>query len=498
VNIRVVLKYLCLLCVGSCCLSAASADEKIAEKLKDSLVYVKISVYPYDQYRPWKKADVQEKSTYGCAVGPYQVLTTTYNISDATFVSIRIDAQNEYIPATVEVIDYESNLCLLRLEPNELAGPLVPIKFSENYKKGAEVQSYWFSYKGHIYSGRGFIDRAEVLKSSRSYAQFLNYVVSNASQRTSSAEVYFLGKKAIGIACWSSDEQEAGLISAEVINHFLADAAGSPKAAYEGFPVLGFSAIWLIDPTRRRYLKMPESMQKGVFVSDVYNLGTGSEELQQADIILEIDGISIDAHGRFKHPKFGLISFEHLITRRKVGETIKFEVWRDGKKQQLKVKARSFKASEMLVPYYEYDSQPQYMVIGGFILQKLTRGYLAARGEDWAGTADPHVFHYYRELAYKPTDERKDIVVLSYVLPAEINLGYQRLGSIVVSRFNGKDITSIKDLVEARQLETDSKYHVIEFENDNPVVVIPRKGLDLIDAQIAQRYGIQNLIHIEP
>jgi len=493
-RMKAALKYLCLFCAGSFCFSAASAGEKMAEKLKESLVYVKVSSYSYDQFRPWKQTDVQEKSMYGCAIGPYKVLTTAYNIPDATFINIRVEGRNEYIPAKVEVVDYESDLCLLKLDPNELTEPLVPIKFSTSFKKGAEVESYWFSYKGQALSGRGFIDRAEVLKSSRSYARFLNYIVSNASQRTSSGQVYLLGKKAIGIACWS-DEKETGLISAEVINHFLADTA---QGRYEGFPASGFTAGRLIDPTRRRYLKMPESLRNGIYVSDVYNLGTGSDELQRADVILEIDRISIDAHGRFKHPKFGLISFQHLITSSKVGETIGFEIWRDGKKQQLKVKAANFKASEMLVPYYEYDKQPQYVIIGGFILQKLTRDYLSARGEGWAGKADPHVYHYYRDLAYKPTNERKDIVILSYVLPAMVNLGYHGLSNIVVSKFNGKDITCIKDIIEAKQLNSDSKYHVIQFENDNPVVVIPRENLDRIDAQIAQQYGIQNLIHIEP
>jgi S1-C subfamily serine protease len=493
-RMKAALKYLCLLCVGSFCFSTASADEKMSEKLKNSLVYVKISSYSYNQFQPWKQTDVQESSTYGCAVGPYKVLVTAYHIPDATFISIRINGRNEYIPATVEVVDYESNLCLLKLEPKELTRPLVPIKFSTSFKKGAEVESYWFSYKGHILSGRGFIDRAEVAKSTRSYAQFLNYIVSNASQRTSSGQVYFHNKKAIGIACWS-DEQEAGLICAEVINHFLADAA---KGKYEGFPQPGFHASRLIDPARRRYLKMPESLQNGIYVSDVYNLGTGSDELRRADVILKINGTSIDAYGRFKHSKFGLISFRHLIASGKVGETINFELWRDGKKQQLKVKARNFRASEMLVPYYEYDKQPEYVIIGGFILQKLTRDYLSARGEDWAGKADPHIYHYYRDLAYKPADERKDIVVLSYVLPAVVNLGYHGLSSIVVSKFNGKDITSIKDIIEAMQLNSDSKYHVIQFEHDNPVVVIPRENLDKIDAQIAQQYGIQKLIHIEP
>ena len=136
-NIRVVFKC-CLLCAVSFYLPAASADEKMAEKLRDSLVYVKVSSYSYDQFQPWKHTDVQEKATYGCAVGPYQILTTAYNIQDATFINVRTDSRNEYIPATVQVVDYKSNLCLLNLEPNELEKPLVPITFNEEFKRASK------------------------------------------------------------------------------------------------------------------------------------------------------------------------------------------------------------------------------------------------------------------------------------------------------------------------------------------------------------------------
>jgi len=63
-------------------------------------------------------------------------------------------------------------------------------------------------------------------------------------------------------------------------------------------------------------------------------------------------------------------------------------------------------------------------------------------------------------------------VILSYVLPANINLGYHDLGEIVVKKFNGMTIRSIADILTAQKRNPDSKYDVFEFELDNPVVVI--------------------------
>jgi hypothetical protein len=151
----------------------------------------------------------------------------------------------------------------------------------------------------------------------------------------------------------------------------------------------------------------------------------------------------------------------------------------------------------MLVPYYEYDQQGQYVVVGGFVLQKLTRKYLAAWGSNWQGKADPHLYHYFREMAFKPSDERHDIVILNLVLPAEINLGYQSLLQLVVTKYNGMPIRSIEDIIAAQKLDPQGKFDVIEFENNNPTVVIPRDQLPQADALIAQRYNIEQLAHLE-
>jgi len=468
----------------------------LSEQLKQSLVYLNVSAYVYNQMQPWKSAEIVQKAGFGCAVGPYEVLTTARNASDAAFIKARRHGQNEFIPAEVKVIDYESNLCLLELDKDAAGDPLEPLDFAEDYDKGARVRSYRLSATGNLTTGRGYLDKAKVYKSTTSYASFLNFTVANASDASAGAQLYCMGQKPIGITCWAdTDAQEVGLIPAITINRFLADAR---RGQYDGFGTAGFVTRTLLDPTRRAWLKMPEDMKEGVYVAKVYNLGTGSDILNENDVILAIDGRSLNAYGRFEHEQFGRISYHHLITGHSIGEDVTFDIWRDGKKQQLKTKARNFEASKMLVPYYEYGKQPEYVVTAGLVFQRLTRDYLQVWGDDWRGKVPPHLYHYYRDLAFAPTDQRRDIVILSYILPANINLGYHGLGRMVVSKFNGKEISRLADILDAQKLNPESKYDIVEFEHDYPTVVIPRTELQFADIAIARNYGITKLVNVEP
>jgi len=494
---------------------AENRQTDLTEAMKQSIVYLETSFYGYEQGQPWRHKNLSENWACACAVGEYELLTTAWNVANLAFVKALRYGQNEFISAKIKVIDYECNLCLIELDPNALSEPLRPLIFSEDYQKGAEVDFYWLSSDNHLYNGRGYLDRATVQKTNTSYEKCLHYIVANTSHLTGAGQVYCVGSPInagprskpavggpIGIASWANENKEAGLIPAETINRFLAAArtenavTGVADEDYEGFGSVGFATSELLDPTMRSFLKMPATLKNGAYVTDVYNLGTASGVLKKADVILAIDAKPLNSYGQFMHPKYEWLDFNYLITSKPVGQTVLFELWRDGKKIQVQAEVKNFKASEMLVPYHEYDQQPEYIITGGFILQKLTREYLKRWGDDWTGKVTPHLYHYYRDFAFKPTSERNNIVILSYVLPAEINLGYNDLRQIVVKKFNGMTIRTIADILTAQKLNPESSYDVIEFEMDNPVIVIPREQLPAADMFISKRYGIQKLLNI--
>ncbi len=478
------------------CSLTSAADRNgpdLMEEMKDSIVYLEVSSYGYSRSEPWKHERLSENWACACAVGEYDVITTADSVVNLAFLRALRYGQNEFVGATLKVVDYDTNLCLIRLDPNALSTPLKPLTFSEDYEKGAEVSFYWLSSKNQLYNGRGYLDRASVEPTQVSFGQRLCYIAANTSQRTSRGEVYCVGSTPIGIAHLSSEEKESGLIPAETINRFL-KAADSEN--YQGFGEVGFVLSELLDPAMRSYLKMSSSMADGAYVVDVDNLGTGCESLKKGDVILSIDGHTLDPHGRFMHPKYQRLSFSHLITSKAVGENVRFELWRDGQKMEIEKEVTNFDVSQMLVPYHEYDRQSEYIITAGFVLQKLTREYLKVFGDDMEGKSPPHLYHYYRDSAFKPSPERQDIVILSYVLWGPFNLGYTRLGRMVVSKVNGMTIRSIQDILTAQKLNPDSKYDVIEFELDNPTVVIPRAQLPAANQYIQRRYGIEKLSNI--
>jgi hypothetical protein len=476
-------------------MAGCDRDADLTEEMKNSLVYLNISAAGFEQFQPWKYSDISQQIGVGTAVGEYEVVTPAHNVANATLIKARRYGQNEYIPAKIKVIDYQSNLCLLQLDPEAMSEPLKPVTFYDDFQKGTQLNYYWLSADGSLNTGRGYLDRAEVRRSTVSYARFLNYIVTNTSKQTGAGQVYCNGAKPIGIACFSDMTKEAGLIPAATIDSFVADARDGD---YAGFSDIGFTAEPLLDPAKRAYLKMPADLKDGVYISEVFTLGTGSDLLVQGDCLLAVDGVTIDSHGRFMHPEFDRLAFGHLITSRNVGQEITFDIFRQGKPQQLKVKTRNFKASDMLVPYYEYSTQPEYLITAGFILQKLTRTYMTIWGEDWDGKVPPHLYYYYMDKSFEPTAQRRDIVILSHVLPADINLGYQSLSGIVLSRVNGMEIAAIGDVLQAQKLNPEAKYDVYEFEHDYPDIVIPREGLERVNMIIAKNYGITKLVNIDP
>ena len=480
---------LCSAVLGNC--FADTVD--LSEPMKRSLVYLEVSSSSYELSQPWKQTPIAKKSGYGCAVGPYEVLTIAENIANATFVQARRYGENAYIAATVKRVDYEYNLCLLQLDKDAMDTPLTPLSFEESYPEGKQLTSYWLSSGNHLTTARSTLDRAEMSRSLVSFVNTLTFFATNVSRPFGDGQVCCYEKEPIGVAAWGT-ESDAGIIPAETINRFLTHCK---QKGYAGFAAAGFRTSALLNPAMRKYLKVPGDIQHGVYVSVVYTIGTGSKELKQGDVILSINAQRLNAYGRYEHPEYKRISFRHILLQTPSGNKIPFEIVRDGKITTLDITAENIESDKMLIPYYSYGKQPEYMVVGGYIFQKLNRDYMGMYGSNMSGKAPPHLYHYQKDLAFKPSAKREDIVILSYVLPAEINLGYQQLSQLVVDSVNGAKITSMKHFAEMVNSAGDDETLKISFEMDTPVLIIPKEQLKAADTQIAQLYGITKMMHLD-
>lgn len=464
----------------------------LSKSMKQSLVYLEISISQYDQHQPWKRSSISKEGGFGCAVGPYEILTTAENIIHATLVQARRYDQNALVNATVKIVDYEYNLCLLELDQSELNKPFKPIKFSESFPKKETLQIYWLSSTGHLTTAAATLDRAQMISSEVSFTSNLTFFATNTSRPFGDGELCCYGKKAIGIARWGTDS-DSGIIPSESINRFLSLAK---KDTYNGFASVGFDVYSLLDPTMRKFLQLPTDQENGVYVSSVNTVGTGSRELKAGDVILSIDGNALNAYGRYKHPIYDRISFDKLILELPVGSTIPFEIHRDGKTINVDVEARGVKSDNMLIPYYSYGIQPEYIVLGGFMFQALTRDYLSIWGSDWTGKVPPHLLHYYLNESFKPSPDREDVVILSYVLPTPMNQGYQQLSQLVVDTLNGVKVKSFQQFIETINTPTNREIFEITFEMDGTTLIIPKDQLDQINLQISQIYDIPKLSNV--
>jgi hypothetical protein len=468
-------------------LSLAPAEDPFTR----SIVFLEISAAPWETLQPWKRADTVKIEACATAVGPDLVITTAQAVADAAVIQAKKFGQSAYLPAERLIVDYDINLCLIRINDPD-GPPLKPVRFVEACPRGEDLISRWLSSANQISYGRGYLDRAQMLSCPTGFQNTLALVVSSSSKSSSAGELFTHKDRPVGIACWSSGTQVA-LIPSETINRFLAAARTEP---YAGFGAIGFETYPLLDPTVRRWLKMPNDMTDGVYVSRVFSRGAGAGVLRPGDALLAIDGRPINAYGRFEHSLYETLSLEHLVQRRAAGDEIAFTVWRNGQKLDLAAPCQRFESADMLVPYQEYDRQPEYIVTSGCVFQKLSRPYLMLWGDNWPGKTPPHLFHYYRDLALLPSDDRREIVILSFVLPAPVNQGYQQLGRLVVSRCNGQPVRDMESFLDALQNSPDGRFNVIEFEQDNPRLVLPLQNLAAIDQQINALYNIPTPLHI--
>eukprot|EP00252_Welwitschia_mirabilis_P006485 TRINITY_DN17373_c0_g2_i4.p1 TRINITY_DN17373_c0_g2~~TRINITY_DN17373_c0_g2_i4.p1 ORF type:complete len:218 (-),score=33.35 TRINITY_DN17373_c0_g2_i4:147-800(-) len=183
------------------------------------------------------------------------------------------------------------------------------------------------------------------------------------------------------------------------------------------------------------------------------------------------------------------ISFNHLVSMKRAGETGLVKVLREGIEHELHV---TLEPVQPLVPIHQYDKLPSYFIFAGLVFTPLTQPYLHEYGEDWYNTSPRRLCE--RALRALPKKEGEQLVILSQVLIDDITAGYERLTELQVKKVNGVEVDNLKHL---RQLVENSEKSVRFDLDDERVIVINYQAGKDATARILQRHRIPSEMSLD-
>ncbi|MEO6784650.1 MAG: PDZ domain-containing protein, partial [Chthoniobacteraceae bacterium] len=287
----------------------------------------------------------------------------------------------------------------------------------------------------------------------------------------------------------------ANIIPAPVIRHFLKDVEGGH---YGGFPHIGYSFSPTRDPVLRRYAKIPDHITGGIYITEVLKGGPAAiAGLQKGDVLIRVDDFAVDQDGNFDDAAYGKIPVGHLFsTHHFLGDKVNLQVRRAGEPVSLDATLTHRAPSSYVSDPYVIDHRPRFVIVGGLILQELSRQYLKDFGPDWLRRAPERLLYDDRYQTELFPDGPRKVVFLSRVLPTSATVGYEELNHLRVTKINGVAIQSLDDVPKALEKPVNG-FHKIEFEEDPKTIYLDAKETPKTGQSVQMQYRLPSLEFLE-
>ncbi|KAH9776054.1 protease Do-like 9 [Citrus sinensis] len=482
---------------------------------------------------PWQRKRQYSSSSSGFAIGGRRVLTNAHSVEHYTQVKLKkrgsdtkylatvlaigtecdignsgymyiqyVMVQVGYVDLSIEFLLLNSSFVLgdvaamLTVEDDEFWEGVLPVEFGELPALQDAVTVVGYPIGGDTISvTSGVVSRIEILSYVHGSTELLGLQIDAAINSGNSGGPAFNDKgKCVGIAFQSlkhEDVENIGyVIPTPVIMHFIQDYEknGAYTESYRlllyviGFPLLGVEWQKMENPDLRVAMSM-KADQKGVRIRRVDPTAPESEVLKPSDIILSFDGIDIANDGTvpFRHGE--RIGFSYLVSQKYTGDSAAVKVLRDSKILNFNI---TLATHRRLIPSHNKGRPPSYYIIAGFVFSTVSVPYLRSEvcsllrnccvfcctffqyGKDYEYEAPVKLLD---KLLYSmPQLPDEQLVVVSQVLVADINIGYEEIVNTQVLAFNGNPVKNLKSL--ANMVENcDDEFLKFDLEYDQVVVL---------------------------
>lgn len=476
-----------------------AVDVPAPVEIKSSVVRINSTQQSWNPGQPWEKNPPSQRRALAAIVGVKRVLTTSEMVADATYLEFESPDGNRFAQAKVIAVDYEANLALLgpadESEGAKFFSDTVPLKIASPPSIGTSLDVLQVEDNGLAIITPGNLRSVDVSSNFLVGHSFLTYLVKASLQSAESSFSLPVLKDGnlVGILIsYNSDDQICEVSATDIVTRFLDETNDD---TYEGFPSLGIAVARTEDNSFRQFLKLGDD-QGGVYVRTVRKGGAAEKAgIKIGDVVLSVDGKTIDRRGYYQHERYGNLFWGHLVRGAKAaGDVIGISILRAGEVKEIEAVLTREEEGTKLIPEQTFGRAPNFAIKGGLVFQELSRSLLEAFGKGWESRA-PLNFLDALQNPEKYEDRMDRVIFLSGSIPTPATVGYESLHNLIVKKVNGKEVRNMKGLIAAFE-ENSEPLHAIEFDEEDFKVFLDEALATTVDSQLLQR-GINRLSRAE-
>ncbi|KAI3784754.1 hypothetical protein L1987_43859 [Smallanthus sonchifolius] len=396
---------------------------------------------------PWQRKRQYSSSSSGFIIGGRRVLTNAHSVEHHTQVKVKKRGSDTKYLATVLAIGTECDIAMLTVSDNEFWEGISPLEFGDLPALQDAVTVVGYPIGGDTISvTSGVVSRIEILSYVHGSTELLGLQIDAAINSGNSGGPAFNDKgECVGIAFQSLKHEDAEnigyVIPTPVITHFIRDY--EKNGEYTGFPILGVEWQKMENPDLRMSMGMGNE-HKGVRIKRIEPTAPESNVLSPSDIILSFDGVNVANDGTvpFRHGE--RIGFSYLVSQKYTGDKALVKILRNSKIHEFNIKLATHKR---LIPAHIGGKPPSYYIIAGFVFTAVSVPYLRSEyGKDYDFDAPVKLLDKHLHAMAESVDEQ--LLVVSQVLVADINIGYEEIVNTQVIAFNNKPVKNLKSLAD--------------------------------------------------
>lgn len=429
-----------------------------------SVVCIYVTGASRDYLHPWSPGEKFRSTGSGFAVfvdkNKY-IMTNHHVVRDAYMVNIKkYSSDKKYVCEVIDIAE-EFDLALLKVMEDEFWSDISPINWGNAPKRGVEVIVVGFPHEGSNASiTRGIVSRI----TSHPYNGYPNIAIQidAAVNPGNSGGPVLYKDEIVGIA-FSHTARTMNMcymIPEFLAKHFMAGFKKFGK--FPGICSLGVRTSSLENQYMRNSA-LGNIMKSGIFVNEVFPLGSSNGIIKQGDVITKINDITVhndqnvfiikykpsnySSDDKIKDTSLERAPFWHTVRLLFPGDKITVNVVRNEVEKKMKL---TLEKIVELAPIMDRDITREYMIFSGIIFLPLCNWHVFPKEMDKRDIINDHHIRLMSMVIDIPKEyPDQQLIIVSEMLPSQNLNGYYEndFKFNVLKTVNGISVKNIQHLI---------------------------------------------------